>query len=46
MHLQLGETSQPVWVEFPPALGPIADNDQEKNTLTLMKSGVVSDDGQ
>jgi len=46
MHLQLGETSQPVWVEFSPALGQSTDNDQEKNTLTLIKSGVVSDDGQ
>ncbi|KAG2398096.1 uncharacterized protein HKW66_Vig0136680 [Vigna angularis] len=46
MHFQLGEVSQPVWVEFSPALGQITDNEQERNTLTLMKSGVVSDDGQ
>lgn len=46
MHFQLGEVSQPVWVEFSPAPGQITDNEQERNTLTLMKSGVVSDDGQ
>lgn len=46
MHLQLGETSQPVWVEFSATLNQIKDNDQEKNSLILMKSGVVSDDGQ
>lgn len=45
MHLQLGETSQPVWVEFSATLNQIKDNDQEKNSLILMKSGVVSDDG-
>ncbi|RDX73238.1 hypothetical protein CR513_47179, partial [Mucuna pruriens] len=46
MHLQLGETSQPVWVEFSPTLSQITDSDQEKNPLILMKSGVVSDNGQ
>lgn len=46
MHLQLGETSQPVWVEFIPTLNQITDKDQEKNSLILMKSGTMSDDGQ
>lgn len=46
MHLQLGETQQPIWVEFSPTLNQITDNDQENNPLILMKSGVVSDDGQ
>ncbi|XP_057456758.1 uncharacterized protein LOC130747755 isoform X2 [Lotus japonicus] len=46
MHVQLGETSQAVWVEFTPRLHQISDNDQEKNSLILMKSGIVSDDGK
>ncbi|KAK7264059.1 hypothetical protein RJT34_31662 [Clitoria ternatea] len=46
MHVQLGETSQPVWIEFSPTLNQISDNESEKNPLILMKSGVVSDDGQ
>ncbi|XP_027360491.1 uncharacterized protein LOC113868792 isoform X2 [Abrus precatorius] len=43
MHVQLGETSQPVWVEFSPTLNQITD-DIEKNSLILIKSGMVSDD--
>lgn len=47
MHLQLGETtSQPVWVKFTPTLNQITDTDSEKNPLILIKSGVVSHDGQ
>lgn len=46
MQVQLGETSQPVWVEFTPSLNQITDDDPEKNPLTLMKSGIVSHDGQ
>ncbi|XP_061359637.1 uncharacterized protein LOC133303696 isoform X2 [Gastrolobium bilobum] len=46
MHLQLGETSQSVWVEFTPTLNQITDNDSEKNPLILIKSGVVADDRQ
>lgn len=47
MHVQLGETSQPVWVAFTPTLNQITDNnDPEKNPLMLMKSGMMSDDGQ
>lgn len=46
MQVQLGETSQPVWVEFIPSLNQITDNDPEKNPLALMKSGIVSHDGQ
>ncbi|TKY67814.1 hypothetical protein E2542_SST10710 [Spatholobus suberectus] len=47
MQLQVGEeASQPVWVEFSPTLDQITDNDQEKNPLILIKSGVMSDDGQ
>ncbi|KAL2329209.1 hypothetical protein Fmac_022636 [Flemingia macrophylla] len=46
MHLQLGETQQPIWVEFSPTLDQITDNDRENNPSILVKSGVVSDDGQ
>ncbi|KAE9616402.1 hypothetical protein Lalb_Chr03g0024521 [Lupinus albus] len=48
MKLHLGEAlhPQPVWVEITPKLNPTTDNDPEKNPMTLMKSGVVSHDGQ
>lgn len=39
MHVQLGETSQPVWIEFTHTLDQISDTD-----LIVIKSGAVSDD--
>lgn len=39
MHVQLGEISQPVWIEFTHTLNQIADTDP-----ILIKSGVMSDD--
>ncbi|WJX51057.1 hypothetical protein P8452_37287 [Trifolium repens] len=39
MHVQLGEISQPVWIEFTHTLNQITDSDP-----ILIKSGVMSDD--
>ncbi|KAL5055407.1 hypothetical protein RYX36_036089 [Vicia faba] len=39
MHVQLGENSQPVWIEFTHTLDQISDTDS-----IFIKSGVVSDD--
>jgi hypothetical protein len=39
MHVQLGEISQPVWIEFTHTLNQITDTDP-----ILIKSGVMSDD--
>jgi len=39
MHVQIGETSHPVWIEFTHTLDQITDSDP-----VLIKSGVVTDD--
>ncbi|XP_054820016.1 uncharacterized protein LOC129319007 isoform X2 [Prosopis cineraria] len=46
MQVQLSESSETVWAELTPALNHITDRDAEQNHLVLMKSGVVSQDGQ
>lgn len=44
--MQLSESSQPVWVEFAPPLGQSTDKEGEQSSIILIKSGVVSYDGQ
>lgn len=39
MHVQIGETSHPVWIEFTHTLNQITDSDP-----IFIKSGVVTDD--
>lgn len=46
MQVQLSETSETVWVELNPTLSQITDRYTEQNPLVLLKSGVVSHDGQ
>lgn len=43
--MQLSEISQPIWVEFIPTLDQTTDK-EEKASVVLIKSGVVSHDGQ
>ncbi|PON59094.1 hypothetical protein PanWU01x14_162130 [Parasponia andersonii] len=44
-QMQLSEISQPIWVEFIPTLDRTADK-EEKTSVVLIKSGVVSHDGE
>jgi hypothetical protein len=44
--MQLSESSQPVWVEFTATLGQSTDEEGEQSSVILIKSGVVSYDGE
>lgn len=44
--MQLSESSQPVWVEFTATLGQITDEEGEQSSVIVIKSGVVSYDGE
>ncbi|XP_028798755.1 uncharacterized protein LOC114754157 isoform X2 [Neltuma alba] len=46
MQVQLSESSETVWVELTPTLNHITDRDSQQNRLVLIKSGIVSQDGQ
>lgn len=43
--MQLGENSQPVWVEFTPIVNQSIDREEEQSSEILIKSGAVSYDG-
>lgn len=43
--MQLGESSQPIWVEFMPSLDQSKNKEAEESWVILIKSGVVSHDG-
>lgn len=45
-QMQLSESSQPVWVEFTATLGQSTDEEGEQSSVILIKSGVVSYDGE
>lgn len=44
--MQLGENSQPLWVEFTPTLDQSTNRETEQRSTIQIKSGVVADDGK
>ncbi|GAV65055.1 LOW QUALITY PROTEIN: hypothetical protein CFOL_v3_08570 [Cephalotus follicularis] len=44
-QMKLSENSQPVWVEFTPALNQSTNKESDKSSLIQIKSGVVSHEG-
>lgn len=46
MQAQLRECSESMWVELTPTLNQITDRYTQEDSLVLIKSGIVSDDGQ
>ncbi|KAH7560656.1 hypothetical protein JRO89_XS10G0063100 [Xanthoceras sorbifolium] len=45
-QMQMSENSQPLWVEFMPALDQGTNKKAERNSVTQIKSGVVSYNGE
>ncbi|KAK4276277.1 hypothetical protein QN277_019242 [Acacia crassicarpa] len=46
MQVQLSESSETVWVELTPTLDHVIHRDSQQNGPVLIKSGIVSQDGQ
>lgn len=45
-QMQLGDNSQPIWVEFIPAIDQSINGEAEQRSVIQIKSGVVSQDGE
>lgn len=43
--MQLSESSQPIWVAFPPTPDSSTNKEAEESSVTPINSGVVSHDG-
>ncbi|EOY32744.1 Uncharacterized protein TCM_040774 isoform 1 [Theobroma cacao] len=44
-QMQLGDSSQPIWVEFKPAFNQSTNKEAEQSSVVQIKSGTVTNDG-
>lgn len=44
--MKISESSQPIWVDFTPTLSQSTDEEGEQSSVILIKSGLVSYDGE
>ncbi|ONI13965.1 hypothetical protein PRUPE_4G254900 [Prunus persica] len=45
-QMKISESSQPIWVDFTPTLSQSTDEEGEQSSVILIKSGLVSYDGE